>query len=107
MITPCMRSGFSARSRAMAGRAVLRMVPSRDCMKKAMATTHGNQRAVMASRGGRLGMEPLVVESVKASSRAGSLLHLFCVDHKSNVGVSLLAMLLQGQGQSAHQRPRQ
>jgi hypothetical protein len=44
----------------MAGRAVLRIVPSRDCMKKAMATTHGNQRAVTGSRGGRLGMGPLV-----------------------------------------------
>jgi hypothetical protein len=30
-------------------------------MKKAMATTHGNQRAVTASRGGRLGMGPLWV----------------------------------------------
>jgi hypothetical protein len=38
---PCMRSGSSARSWAMAGRAVLRIVPSRDCMKKAMATTQG------------------------------------------------------------------
>jgi hypothetical protein len=36
------------------------MVPSRDCMKKAMATTHGTQRAVTASRGRRLGMGPLV-----------------------------------------------
>ena len=43
----------------MAGRAVLRMVPSRDCMKKAMATTQGSQRAVVASSGARSGMGPL------------------------------------------------
>ncbi|BBH43981.1 hypothetical protein KU43P_04580 [Pseudomonas sp. KU43P] len=40
----------------MAGRAVLRMVPSRDCMKKAIATTQGIQRAVMGSSGVRSGM---------------------------------------------------
>ncbi|MCY1185424.1 hypothetical protein D9M73_262010 [compost metagenome] len=56
MITPCMRKGSSANERAMAGSAVLRMVPSRDCMKKAMATTQGIQRAVTGSSGVRSGM---------------------------------------------------
>ncbi|MCY1177209.1 hypothetical protein D9M73_175080 [compost metagenome] len=59
MITDCMRSGSSARSLAMAGKAVLRMVPSSDCMKKAIATTQGIQRAVVASRGRRSGMRSL------------------------------------------------
>ncbi|MNJ82236.1 hypothetical protein D3C77_814900 [compost metagenome] len=45
-----MRSGSSARSRAIAGSAVLRMVPSSVCMKKAMATSQGKTRAVRASR---------------------------------------------------------
>ena len=38
----------------MAGNAVLRMVPSSVCMKKAMATIQGSRRAVRGSSDGRL-----------------------------------------------------
>src|SRR5450830_348737 len=70
-----MRSGFSARSRAMAGSAVLRIVPSSDCMKKAIATTQGSQRAVLASRGARFGMGSLLLGGyVLAIMRYPSLL---------------------------------
>src|SRR5450830_1494445 len=70
-----MRSGFSARSRAMAGSAVLRIVPSSDCMKKAIATTQGSQRAVLASRGARFGMGSLLLGGyVSAIMRYPSLL---------------------------------
>ena len=40
---------LTIRSRAIAGKAVLRMVPSRVCMKNAIATSQGSTRAVLAS----------------------------------------------------------
>ena len=48
---------------AEAGNAVLRIVPSSDCMKNAMATTHGNQRNVSGLRTGRAGIRPRRVKS--------------------------------------------
>ena len=41
-MTDCIFIGLSPSSRAMAGKAVLRMVASSDCMKKPMATSHSN-----------------------------------------------------------------
>ncbi|MNL85267.1 hypothetical protein D3C87_2135250 [compost metagenome] len=45
-----MRSGSSFSERAMLGSAVLRMVPSSACMKKAMATIQGSRRATRGVR---------------------------------------------------------
>ena len=49
----------------MAGNAVLRMVPSSVCMKKAMATIQGSRRAVLGSS--RVGLVMLFSWSVRST----------------------------------------
>ena len=50
-MTDCMRKGLSFRSRAIAGSAVLTMVPSSVCMKKPTATSHSRMRSERSSAG--------------------------------------------------------
>src|SRR5471032_235453 len=81
MITDCMRNGSSDSERAMEGRAVLRIVPSRLCMKKAMATTQGSHFRVRASNsGGVVDIQSLERQSQTADQgarqQAGSCLTL-------------------------------
>ncbi|MOA45762.1 hypothetical protein D3C78_1681960 [compost metagenome] len=59
------------------------MVPSSDCMKKAMATTQGIQRAVTGSSGARLGMAFCLVLQGAIAGQARS--------HSLNPGGSGLA----------------
>ncbi|MND83945.1 hypothetical protein D3C80_758210 [compost metagenome] len=53
----------------MAGSAVLRMVPSSACMKKATATSQGSRRAVRASRRAGSAMENFVRATLRTLGR--------------------------------------
>ena len=53
MMVDCMRNGLSFSECAMAGSAVLRMLPSKVCMNSAVATIHGTRCVLTGGGAGR------------------------------------------------------